>query len=55
MTLLVQLATEHITATVSSDDPVHPDLLDEMVARVIRLFEAGNNSLPEAEEDEGEE
>lgn len=40
-----QLSTDTITATVQTDGPVHPDLLDEMGARCIRLFAEGNDSL----------
>lgn len=48
-----QLSTDDFTATVQADGPPHPDLLDELGRRCVRLFAEANASLPEASEDDG--
>lgn len=42
-----QLSTEDFTATVQSDQVAHPDLLDELGRRCVRLFAEANASLPD--------
>lgn len=50
-----ELTSGSFAATVSTDGPLHPDLLDEMSTRCIRLFIDANASLPdEADPDDGE-
>lgn len=46
-----QLSTEHFTATVQDDQPVHPDLLDELARRCVRLFVDAYTSLPDDDAD----
>lgn len=50
-----QVSTEDLTATVQTDGPVHPDLLDSMCTRCVELFTRANESLPaEADGDDAE-
>ena len=50
--LTFQLVSEGLTATVSTDVSIHPDLLDEMSRRCVRLFVEANASLPDGVEDD---
>lgn len=52
MKVTFQISTdEHgLTATVSADGAQHPDLLDELSRRCVRLFAEGNASLPDEPE-----
>ncbi len=38
-------------ATVTTDGPPHPDLLDELSRRVVRIFVDANASLPDGVDD----
>ncbi len=42
---------EGLRATVTSDGPAHPDLLDELSRRVVRIFVDANASLPDQADD----
>ncbi len=44
-----QLTSAGLTAMVTKDGPVHPDLMDECVRRCVRLFVEANASLPDDE------
>lgn len=43
----VQLTSGYLTASVTQDGEIHPDLMDEMAGRCLRLFVEANASLPE--------
>jgi hypothetical protein len=49
-----QLSTEDFTASVQADQPMHPDLLDELGARCVRLFLEAHAGLPDGEADDAE-
>ena len=44
-----QLTSAGLTAMVTKDGDVHPDLMDEMGRRCVRLFVEANASLPDDE------
>ena len=50
MGFTVQLSNDDITATITTDQDAHPDLLDEMVARCERLYLTTWLALPEPDE-----
>jgi hypothetical protein len=44
-------ADDWLTATVSTDEAIHPDLLDELAARCLRLFADGCAGFPSVDPD----
>lgn len=44
-----QLSVGDFTASVVWDEPVHPDLLDELGRRCVRLFADGYMNIPEVD------
>ncbi len=44
-----QVEADGLIATVVTDESIHPDLLDELSRRCVRLFTEAHASLPEAE------
>jgi len=52
MGFTVQLSTDELTATVSTDQDPHPDLMDGMVTRCERMYLTTWLALPDGEEAE---
>lgn len=47
MNVTFSLTTEGFSATVSAQGDLHPDALDELSRRCVRLFVEANASLPD--------
>ncbi len=51
MGFTVQISNDDITATITTDDPIHPDLMDEMVTRAEKMFLTSWLALPDPPEE----